>query len=326
MPSIRTLAAVATIALAAVLAPAAAIAQEFPNKPVRMLIGYPPGGPTDLVGRMIADHLSRAMGQPFVVENKPGAAGNVAGAQAAAAPADGYTLNLVGLAIMTVNHDLYGNMTFDPSKAFTPLSMLIRLPVVLITHTKTGVTNYKDFVTYARANSGKLNNGSPGIGTLPHLAGELFRVRLGFDSVHIPYRGTGPFAQGMMQAEMQWSFDVPNTALQLRSAGHAHVIGVSTAERHHAFPDVPTFKELGFDDMDWSVWFAMVVPVGTPKPIIDKLSAEIQRGLRVPENVERLKNAGLDAWPTTPEETQRVFDRDRATWSKVVRENKLKAE
>jgi len=326
LQTIRKLAALAVATAFLAIAPGAVMAQAYPSKPVRFVIGYPPGGPTDLMGRILAESLSKSLGQPFVVENKPGAAGNIAGAQVATAAPDGYTIHLVGLAIMTVNHVLYKNMTFDPATAFAPISLLVKLPIVLEVHKDIPVNTYQEFLAYARKAGTSLNHGSPGVGTLPHLAGDLFKTRMGFKSEHIAYRGTGPFAQGMTQGELQWSFDVTNTALTLSQNKTVKLLAVSSAKRWPAFPDVPTFTELGVSDMEWSVWFGIVAPAGTPKPIIDTLSQETAKAWAMPENAQRLRNAGLEPFATTPEETAKIFKEDRERWSKVVIDNNIKAE
>ena len=313
------------LAVALAAAGTAAEAQSYPSKPVRMLTGYPPGGPTDLIGRVMTDYLTAKMGQPFYVEGKPGAAGNVAGEILSKSPPDGYTLYIVGLGNVAVNYDMYSNMTYDPIKAYAPISLLVQLPVVLEVNAKLPPSNYKEFLAYAKSGV-KLNHGSPGIGTLPHLAAELFRSRIGFQSAHIAYRGTGPFSTAMMQGEVQWAFDVPNTALTLSKNGFAKLLAVTSASRDPSFPDIPTLVELGLPDFVATTWFGLVAPAGTPKPIIDQLAAEVDRGLKTQEVADRLRKAGLDPAPTTPEQTAKIFAEDRVRWSKVVRDNHIKAE
>ncbi len=316
--------AVAALALAfAFAAPAAA--QSYPNKPVKILTGYPPGGPTGLIGQVLADHLSKALGQPFYVEGKPGLAGNIAGAILASSPPDGYTLYIVGLGLVAVNADLYKNMTYDPAKAFAPITLLVNLPIVLEVSSKIGVNTYQDFLKYVKSGV-KLNHGSPGIGTLPHLAAELFKSKIGFQSDHVAYRGTGPFANAMMTGEVQWSFDVTNTALTLHQNGFVKLLAITSPQRYPNFPDVPTMAELGQPDMTSTTWFGLVAPAATPKEIITKLHDEIVRGWNMPEVAKRLSNAGLDPTTTTPEETAKIFAADRAKWGAVVRANHITAE
>ncbi len=318
--------AVAALAIAGAAAGTVEAADvAYPTKPVRVLTGYPPGGPTDIIGRVLTDHLAQAMGQPFYVEGKPGLAGNIAGGILASSPPDGHTLYIVGLGLVAVNADLYPNMTYDPAKAFQPISLLVDLPIVLEVNAKLPVSTYQDFIKYATSGV-KLNHGSPGIGTLPHLAAELFKSRIGFDSDHIAYRGTGPFSTAMMSGEVQWSFDVPNTAITLSQNGFVKLLAVTSPERYPNFPNVPTMVELGQPEMTSTTWFGLVAPAGTPRAIVDKLHDEIVRGWKMPEVAQRLKNAGLDPVTTTPEETAKIFAADRAKWGAVVRANHIKAE
>jgi tripartite-type tricarboxylate transporter receptor subunit TctC len=300
-------------------------AQAYPSKPVRVLTGYPPGGPTDLIGRVITDHLTAALGQPFYVEGKPGAAGNVAGAILAASPPDGYTLYIVGLGLMAVNYDLYKNMSYDPATAFAPITLLVNLPIVLEVNSKIPVNNYQEFVAYAKSGV-KLAHGSPGIGTLPHLAAELFKSKIGFASDHVAYRGTGPFSTAIMSGEVQWSFDVTNTAITLLKNGFVKALAITSATRYPTFPDTPTVVEVGIPDFVSTTWFGLVAPAGTPRPIIDRLYNELARGFKNPELTARLSNAGLDPTTTTPEETAKIFATDRAKWGAVVRANNIKPE
>lgn len=313
------------LALVALVAAGAAHAQTYPSKPVRILTGYPPGGPTDLIGRVLAEYLTNAMGQSFYVEGKPGLAGIIAGGILANAPADGQTLYLVGLGLVAVNADLYPNMPYDPATAFAPITLLVNLPVVLETSAKLPVKTYQDFVAYAKGGA-QLNHGSPGVGTVPHLAAELFKEKIGFQSAHVPYKGTGPFANAMMSGEVQWSFDVTNTAITLVKGGFVKLLGVTSAQRYPSFPDTPTMVELGLPDFVFTTWFGLVAPAKTPKAIIDRLHDVIDKGWHDPKVVAPLVAAGLDPTTTTPAETAKIFAADRARWGAVVRDNHIKAE
>jgi tripartite-type tricarboxylate transporter receptor subunit TctC len=317
-------AAVVTLALAA----GAAHAQGYPNKPVRLINGFQPGGPTDVIGRILADHLTRAMGQQFIVEAKPGAAGNLAGEIVVNSPPDGYTLYVAASGVLVANRALYGDrMSYDPAVAFTPISILVRIPMPLDVNVKVPVKSYQEFIAYAKANPGKLNHGSPGIGSVPHLAAELFKKRVGFVSEHVPYRGSGPFMTGISQGEVQWGFDSPSTALQALRNNAIHVVAISgTATRDPNFPDAPTLEELGMKDTDWTSFFALMGPAKLPKDIVDKLYAETARGWKDPEVAARLKNVGFTPAGVSPEESARLIARDRALWSQVVRDNNMKAE
>ena len=318
------------VLLAALLGPfvvggAAWAADVYPSRPVRLLVGYPPGGPADIIARVLCDHLTAALGAPFYVEAKPGAAGNLAGEILANAAPDGYTLYLVGLGNAAVAHDLYGNLSYDPATAYAPITLLVRLPVVLEVNAKLPVTSFAEFLAYAKSGV-PLNYGSPGIGTMVHLAAELLKMRTGFKSEHIAYRGTGPFTNAMMQNEVQWTFDVPNAAMTLRQGGFVRLLAVTSATRYASFPELPTMQEVGVPDFVATTWFALVAPAATPRAIVERLSAETARGFSIPKNAERLHNAGLDPATSTPAETAAIFEDARKTWGAVVRANHIRAE
>lgn len=314
----------AAITLLAMLG--AAAAQDYPTKPVKVLNGFPPGGAVDVVGRVVTEHLAKTLGQPFMLESKPGAAGNIAGDALMQAPADGYTLYIVAPAVAVVNHAMYKSMTFDPAKDFAPITLVARLPFLIEISTKHPFTTFKDFIAFAKSTATPLNHGSPGIGSAPHLAAELLKMRLGFKSEHVPYRGTGPFGQGMMQKELDWSFDVPTSALSLSQGGFVRLVAITAEKPEPKFPGVPTLGSLGVDDAVWVSWFALVAKTGTPKPILDLISKEVANAYRNPEIAGRLSSVGLEPVATTPEETAKIFDADRARWSAVVRVNNIKVE
>ncbi|MGE3936468.1 MAG: Bug family tripartite tricarboxylate transporter substrate binding protein [Rhodospirillaceae bacterium] len=315
-----------SIAAMALLAPAAAAAQEWPTKPVKVINGFQPGGPTDLLARILGEHLHKTLGQPFVVESKPGASGVVAGQALIAAPADGYTIYVVSFGVMVTARAMYASMTYDPATAFAPVTTLVRSPMLLEVSVDTPVKTFKEFATWAKANESKLNHGSPGAGTQPHLAAELLRLKLGFNSQHIPYRGVAPYAQGMAQREVQWAFDSPNTGQQLLKGGHIRLLAVSTDTRWPTFPDAPTLIEAGIADASWPNWFGLVTAAGVPKPIIDKLAAETAKGFQLPEVAERIRNAGYEPWTMKPEEMSAFLERERSRWVAVVKENNIKVE
>jgi len=319
----RLLAAASLVLGAACLAPPAS---AYPTKPVRVLIGFAPGGPTDTIARVMADHLSKTMGQPFVVEARPGAGGNIAGQILATAPPDGHTLYVNAFGMIAIAQVVYKDLPFDPATSFAPITVLVDAPMLLEVHTKHAPKTYPELVAFLKANTGKLNHGSPGVATFPHLAASVFAKRIGFDSQHIPYRGSAPFAQGMAQGEIDWSFDSANTALQLAQAGHVRILATTSRERWPSFPDVPTLTELGMKDAVWPTWFGLITVAGTPRDVIDKLHAEVKRGWQIPENAQRLRNVGFEpTWPT-PDETAAFFKKERETWAPVAVELGIKAE
>jgi tripartite-type tricarboxylate transporter receptor subunit TctC len=304
---------------------AAAQAQTYPSRAVRVLTGFPPGGATDVIGRVLTDTLTSRLGQTFYLEGKPGAAGNLAGEILANAPPDGYTLYLVGMGVATINHALYGNMPYDPATAFAPITLLVRLPLILEVNASLPVANFQDFVRYAKSGA-RLNHGSPGIGTLPHLAGALLAAKLGVESAHVPYRGTGPFAAAMMQGEIEWAFDVPNAALTLLSGGYVRALAITSAKRQTAFPSVPTVVELSIGDLVIDSWFGLVAPARTPRAIVELLSRAVAQGFAQPEAAARLRALGYEPATTTPDGTRAIFAADRARWGAVVKAHNIKAE
>ncbi|MBM3486427.1 MAG: tripartite tricarboxylate transporter substrate binding protein [Alphaproteobacteria bacterium] len=323
------LAAVATlapVAAAVALSPVAAVAQEWPTRPVRVLIGFAPGGPADVLARILSDYFGKTTGQPFVVESRPGAAGVLAGQILAATPPDGYTIHVMSFAIVGAAKAMHADMTYDPATAFAPITLLVRAPMVLEVSSAQPVTTFAEFATWARANTGKLNHGSPGVGTLPHLASELFKEMIGFESQHIPYRGSGPFAQGMMQKELQWSFDSANTAIQLLRGGHVRFLAVSTRERWAPIPDVPTLHELGMKDAVWPTWFGLVTVAGTPRAIIDRVRDGIAAAWKLPDYIARVHALGFEPAITTAEETAALFAEERERWTPVIRRHNIKAQ
>jgi len=321
----RPLGAAITAALLALIAGRAASAEDYPARPVRVLTGFPPGGVTDVIGRVLVDTLSSRLGQPFHLEGKPGGAGNLAGELLANAPADGYTLYLVGMGTAVINHALYGTMTYDPATAFAPVTLLVRMPLILEVAARVPVASYRDFVAYVHSGA-RLNHGSPGIGTLPHLAATLLEDKLGFQSTHVAYRGTGPYTAAMMQNEVEWSFDVPSATLALLNAHAVRALAVTAAARYPAFPDVPSVVELGAGDLVIDTWFGLVAPARTPRAIVGRISETVAHGFAEPAAAARLRQLGFEPATTTPDETAAIFAADRARWSAVVTEHHIKAE
>lgn len=309
-----------------VLAAGTAHAQTYPSKPVHVINGFQPGGPTDVIGRIVADWLTKAMGQAFIVDAKPGAAGNIAGEYVAGSAPDGYTLYLAAWSALIVNKVLYKNLAYDPDTALTPITIVAYNQLPLVVSVKLPVVNFAEFIGYAKAHPGKLNHGSPGIGSQPHLADELLKQRLGFQSEHVPYRGSAPFSQGLARGEVQWGFDAANTALAGVSAGTARILAITGTKRDPILPDVPTIAELGVNDSDWAGYFSLVGPAGMPRGVVDALFYTLWRGLKDPEVVQRLRNLGLHPMGTPPDESGRIFARDRANWAKVVRNSNIKVE
>jgi tripartite-type tricarboxylate transporter receptor subunit TctC len=313
--------------LALALAPALAFAQGYPNKPVKFVVGFPPGGPGDTSTRIMADALSKALGQQFVVENKTGAAGNLAVESVARAAPDGYTLLSGNSGALAVNPSLYPSLPFDAAKDFTPITMMVLSPMVYFVLADSPIKSLPDLAAQMKTRGAELNYGSPGIGTLPHLAVEAMKKKLGIQSTHVPYRGTGPMMDGVMKGEVQWSMDAPVGPIGQAKSGKVRILAVAGRERWPTLPDVPTVRETGIPGVDEAyAWFALMGPAGLPKDIVQRLYEPAVAALKDPQVKERMVNLGLAPTPMTPEETAAFMDKERTLWGAVVRENNIKLE
>jgi tripartite-type tricarboxylate transporter receptor subunit TctC len=302
-------------------------ADTWPSRGIRIIIGFAPGGPTDILARTVADQLTAALPQPAVVENRPGAAGNLAAELVVKAPPDGYTLFVGGMGPFAVNGALYGGrLGYDPDRDFIPLTVVGRSPMMLAVTPTLPIHSVKELVAYAKANRGKMNHASPGVGTSGHLADELFRSLVGFESTNVPYKSSPQVLTAISQGETQWGFDVPLTMVPMHRGGKIRVIAIATAERSPLYPDIPTVAEQGFPDAPVYAWFAAAAPAGTPKAIVDKLSETITTSLRTDAVRQRLASIGMEAAPMTSAEATRYFKEERERWTKVIRANNIRAE
>lgn len=312
-----------TLALATALG---AQAQSWPTKPIRLIIGFAPGGPTDTLARTVAEQLTQSLPQPTVVENKPGAASNLAAETVVKSPADGHTLFLGGMGPYSINGALYSNMTFDADKDLIPLTVVGRSPLVLAVSNALPIKSVRELIDYAKANAGKINHSSPGVGTSPHLADELFRMLAGFDSTHVVYKSSPQVLNAIIQGETQWAFDVPLTALPQHANGKLRVIAIAATARDRAYPEIATLSEQGFPDVSMYAWFAMAAPAGTPKDVVDRLNAEIIRALRTEQVKSRFAAIGFEPAPMSSAETGKFFADERVRWTKVIQANNIKGE
>jgi tripartite-type tricarboxylate transporter receptor subunit TctC len=319
--------AAAFAALAALTSgPAAWAQQSWPTKPIRLVIGYASGGPTDTLARTVAEHLTQALPQPTVVDNKPGAAGNLGAETAAKAAPDGHTLFLGGMGPLSINTALYDKLTYDPIRDWAPITLVARIPFMVTVNNDLPPKSLAEFISYAKANGGKLNHSTPGVGSGPHLTAELFKMVAGFDSTSAQYRSSPLMLNAVMQGETQWMFDVPLTSLPAYKSGKVRILATTARERLRQAPEIGTMAELGYPDLTVYAWFAMAVPAATPKPIVEQLNAEIRRGLNTEATRQRLANLGFEPAPMTPEETAKWFADERARWTKVIVANGIKGE
>jgi|SRR5271169_3149175 len=316
---------VAAAFVAALIAGGAArAADDYPNRTVRWLVGYPPGGSTDICARLIGQYLSEHLHQQFAVDNRPGAGNNLATEMVAHSPPDGYTLYLVNPA-NAINATLYKNLNFDFIEDMAPVGGFIRVPNVMEVNPNVPAKTVAEFISYAKANPGKVNLASSGIGTSVHLSGALFMMMTGVNLTHVPYRGGAPALTDMLADQVQVMFDnLPSSIGHIR-AGRLRALAVTTAVRNEALPDVPTVAET-VPGYEASAWFGMAVPKGTPRPIIDKLNKAINEALADPAMQAKLAELGGTLIPGTPEDFGKLIAQETDKWSKVVKATGATAE
>jgi tripartite-type tricarboxylate transporter receptor subunit TctC len=295
-----------------------ALAQAYPTRPVRVLVGFTPGGGTDIMARFLTPRLSEYLGQQFVVENRPGAATNVATEMVARAAPDGYTL-LFTTSALAINASLYKNLQYDALRDLAPVSVLADSPNLLVASQSVPAKDLAELIALARAKPGALNYSSAGAGTSQHLAGELFKVRTGTDIVHIPYKGTAPSLAGVMSGEVQFSFaNVPAILAHVRS-GRLRALAVAGPQRSELMPDVPTMREAGVQGLEVSVWYALLAPASTPREIIATLSGASMKAARSPELKPRLIEQGAEPIGSTPEQFAKLLREEIAKYAEAVR-------
>src|SRR5688572_9908082 len=314
------------LAAVAALLPHLAAAQPWPSKPLRYIVPFAPGGTTDILGRMVAAGLSASLGQPVVVENKPGQAGSIGAAELARSAPDGYTIGGGTISSHAINVTLYPALPYDPLKDFAPITMLATLPNMLIVHPSVKAENVRELIALLKANPNKYSFGSAGNGTSQHISGELFKIMSGTDMQHIPYKGSGPMIPDLIAGTIQLSFENITTAYPQVKGGKLKALAVTSAKRSFVAPDVPTMAEAGLPGYDISSWQAMYAPAGTPREIVTRVHAETVKVLRVPENQKKLQELGLEAGGMSPEELLALMRSDIPRLGKVVRESGAKVD
>ncbi|HSH91312.1 MAG TPA: tripartite tricarboxylate transporter substrate binding protein [Ramlibacter sp.] len=302
-----------------------ASAQAWPSKPLRIVVNFPPGGAADQLARAVGTPLAEALGQPVVVENRAGANGNIGGEVVAKAPADGYTLLMSSGGMVSVNPHIYPKMAFDPAKDLVPVASAARVLVYLVTKPAIPAENIKDFIAYVKANPGKLSYGSPGSGSSPHLAGEMFKSQAGLFAVHVPYRGAAPALQDLLAGQLDFYFD-PGIGLQQVKAGKLKLLAVGSPKRSPMFPNVPTLAEAGLKGFDADTVFGFYAPAGTPAPVIDRLNREINKILVSQAVKDRVLAMGGEALPLTPAEFGGKATEDSKRFAAIIKERKILAD
>ena len=297
----------------------AAHAQTYPTKPIRLICPFPPGGAVDIASRAIAAEMSKTLGQPVTVENRPGAGGNVGGIEAARSAPDGYTLFMTTSGIQAINPALYKKMPFDPNKDLVPVAGLVSLSNVLVVHPSVKANSVADVLALVRANPGTITYASSGNGTSIHMSGEMFKHITGTNIVHVPYKGSAPAVTDLLGGQVQMMFDNIPSALPHIKAGKLRALATTGAKRDPALPDLPTIAEAGVAGYESGVWFGLSVPAGTPKEIIAKLNAEAIKGTKSPDFVKRMTELGYVIMPTSPEQMADMIRAEIARWGPVVK-------
>jgi len=316
----KLLIALLAVAMGALSAGPALADDAYPNKPVRLIVPFPPGGPTDALARRLADNLSTSLGQTVVVENKAGAGGNIGSEFVANAAADGYTLLFGTSGPLAINVSLYKNQGYDPRSSFEPIIRIGHLPNVLAVNAKIPAHNLKELLAYAKTHPDTMTFASSGNGASSHLAGVLFNEMAGTRFLHIPYRGTGPALNDLLGGQVSMVFTDILTALPHIKSGRLNAVGLASAQRSAALPDLPTLDEQGLKGYDVSVFFGIVAPKGTPAPVVKKLNAAFIESLKAPQVEEALKTQGIvRAEDATPEGLARFIDAEVDKWAAVIK-------
>ena len=316
------------ITIAAVLLAACqfAQAQAWPNKPIRYIVPFAAGGTTDILGRMLGARLAEALGQPVIVENRPGAAGALGVELLAKSPPDGYTFGGGTISSHAINVSLYSKLAYDPLKDFTPITMLATLPNTLVVHPTLGVNTVAELIALLKANPNKYSFGSAGNGTSQHMSGELFKTMTGVSMQHIPYKGSGPMITDLLAGTISMSFENMTTAYPPAKSGKLKALAVTTAKRSFVAPEVPTLQEEGLAGYAISSWQAMFAPAGLPKEIQARVYAETAKALKSPDIAKRLQELGLDAGGMPPEELAALIREEIPRLGKIVRESGAKVD
>jgi tripartite-type tricarboxylate transporter receptor subunit TctC len=314
------------LAAAAALAVALpAIAQTFPSQPVKFVVPFTPGTGMDTIARTVGPRLAERLGQPVVVENRPGASGNIGTEQVAKSPADGHTV-LVSANTMLIAAHLYKNVPYDPMTDFAPVTLAAWGTLLLTANPKSGIESVADLVAKARANPGRITYASPGIGTPHHMSMELFRERTGLDMLHVPYKGSAGALTDLLSGEVNVGFVPVHVAMPHIKAGRLKALAAGAKQRHPNAPDVPTLDELGFKGVDVEMWYAFYAPKGTPPAVVARLNAEMRAILADPEVKASFDKVGLDVASSSPDDLMTLMKRDNPRWLEVIRKNNIAAQ
>ncbi|MGZ5649223.1 MAG: Bug family tripartite tricarboxylate transporter substrate binding protein [Usitatibacter sp.] len=314
-------------ASALICVPAVSVAQSpYPSKPIRFVVPYPAGGPLDTVARLLAQKVSESVKQPVIVDNKPGAGGNIGADIVAKSPADGYTILMGAVATHAINPALYASIPYDPVRDFAPVTQIASTPNVLVVNPSIPARNVREFIAYAKANPGKLNFGSGSTGSAGHLAGELFKTMAGVDMTHVPYKGASPAMQDLVGGRIQLMFDNLASSLGQVRAGKVRALAVTTAKRTTHAPELPTIAESGLPGFDISTWFGLFAPAATPREALDRLYAEFTRALAAPDVREKMIYLGAEPVGSKPEEFAAYIRAEAEKYARLVKASGARAD
>ncbi len=317
---------VAAIALAALLPIVPAAAQTYPNKPIRMIAPYPPGGATDIVARLVSQGLGEALGVPVVVENKAGANGQIGHDLVAKAPPDGYTLLLGNSAALAVSISMYDKLPYDPLKDYAPITLAAQGALVMSVNPSVPAKNVQEFLAWAKARNGKVSAGLAGVGAMHHLVTEQLKLQSKVDWINVPYKGSAPMVVDLLSGQVDFGIDNIPSSLPHIKAGKLRALAVTSAKRTPLLPDVPTLAEAGVPGIEAAAWHGVLAPAGTPPEIVAKLNAEIVKILKSPEMTKRLGDLGLDPIGSSPQAFSEFIVSENVKWAKVVKASGAKLE
>ena len=302
-------------------------AQTYPTRLIKIVAPFPAGGPTDVLARLMADELSTALGQPVMVENRPGGAGGTLGVRVVAgAEPDGYTLLLSNLGSLTITPSIYSNLDYDPIRSFAPIAILTASPMVLVVNPAVPASSMQELVAYAKANPGKINFASPGVGTQPHILGELFKSTAGIDMLHVPYRGAAAAITGLLAGQVQVYFETTTVLLAHIEAGTMRPLAVLSAARFPLLSATPTSTESGYPTLKATLWSGMLAPAGTPRAVLEKLNAAINDALRSADMQVTLKRLGAEARGGTSQEFAAFLASEVQRWAAIIAATRIKPE
>jgi len=303
-----------------------ATAQAWPEKPVRFVVGFTPGGPSDILARALGQKLAELWAQQVVIENRPGAGGNIAAELVAKSAPDGHTWLLGNNSILATNQSLYAKLGYDPVKDFAPVALVAIQPNILVVNPNVAASSVKELIALAKAKPGELNYASSGSGAAAHLAGELFKAMTGVDMVHVPYKGAQPALTDVIAGQAQLMFATSASVIPYIRAGRLRALAVTTAQRSASVPELPTVSEAGVPGFEAITWHGVVVPAATPRPLVERLNADIVKLLRMRDLRERLESLGAEVAPGTPQDFADYIAREIPKWAKVVKDSGARAE